>query len=357
MAFPHKRERIAETVRGWIAEGRFKPGDRFPSDQELARRFRVTHVTVRGALKPFVDAGVLERRVGIGTIVRAGEPGAGDSRLATAVGVAIPDNAHSFFPEILRAVEAALFPTGRPLVLGHTWEQPEREHALIRGWLAQGLTKAIIVPTGADRAFYEELIARGVRVVFVDRAPDGVDGASVTGRDADGARGLTRLLVELGHRRLVHLAGPAAVSTAQTRRAAFSEVCADARIVPEVVPAGFFVEDGHRAMTELLARGPAPDAVLAANDPVAIGAMRALAERGLDVPGDVSVAGFGDTDLARNAQLTSVRQFPERLGAEAVRLLLANAPSSARDSVMVDQEVVVRRSTAARPVRGSRRAV
>lgn len=354
MAFPHKRERVAEAIRAWIAEGKFKPGDRFPSDQELARRFRVTHVTVRAALKPLVEAGVLERRIGFGTIVRAPRAAGADSRLATAVGVAIPDNTHSFFPEILRAVEASLFPTGRPLLLGHTWEQPEREHALVRGWLAQGLTRLLVVPTGGDAALYRELAARGVRVVFVDRVPPSIDAPSVTGRDGDGARALTQLLVDLGHRIVVHLAGPRNASTAEVRRTAFEDVCRAAGVSAEIAPAGFFLEDGYRAMSERLARGKPPDAVLAANDPVAIGAMRALAERGLDVPSDVSVAGFGDTDLGRNAQLTSVRQFPERLGAEAVRLLLAPGDVSSHDSVLVDQEVVVRRSTAARTGRARR---
>lgn len=348
MAFPHKREKIAETVRAWIADGRFKPGDRFPSDQELARRFRVTHVTVRSALKPLVETGVLERRIGWGTIVREQREADAPSLLASAVAVAIPDNTHSFFPEILRAVEASLFATGRPLLLGHTWELAEREQTLVRKWRDQGLARLILVPTVSDPAFYQGLIAEGVRVVLVDRIVEGLDVPSVTGRDLDGARQLTRLLVDLGHKRLVHLAGPPTASTAQARRAGFLEVCRESGAAGTVVDVGFFGEEGHRAMTEWLARHGPPDAVLAANDPVALGAIRALEEQGFDVPGDVSVAGYGDTDIGRSAQLTSVRQFPDRLGTEAVRLMLTPATTSSRDSVMIDPEVVVRRSTTSR---------
>ena len=70
MAFPHKSQKIAETIAGWFEEQRYRPGDRFPSDQELARQFGVNHVTVRTALKRFVEPGWLERKVGAGTVVR-----------------------------------------------------------------------------------------------------------------------------------------------------------------------------------------------------------------------------------------------------------------------------------------------
>src|SRR5262245_15890087 len=133
MAFPHKREKIAGIVRKWIDEGKFRPGDRFPSDQELARKFKVTHITVRSALQPLVDSGVLERRIGFGTIVRKPkskeeEPVVG---LANAVGVAIPANTMSFFSDIIRGIEAALFSTGRPFLLGHHWELGDREETLV----------------------------------------------------------------------------------------------------------------------------------------------------------------------------------------------------------------------------------
>src|SRR3954463_14029526 len=74
LAYPHKSQKIAETIARWFEEERFRPGDRFPSDQELAREFSVHHVTVRTAVKRFVDAGLLERRVGAGTVVRERKP-------------------------------------------------------------------------------------------------------------------------------------------------------------------------------------------------------------------------------------------------------------------------------------------
>src|SRR5262245_10219883 len=129
MAFPHKSQKIAATIEKWFAEKRFRPGDRFPSDQKLARQFGVNHVTVRLALKRFVDAGRLDRRVGAGTIVRAPEDAGGTAAaagLANAVGLAIPEAAHGFYTDILRAVEQTLLGAGRPLLLGYSWEMGQR---------------------------------------------------------------------------------------------------------------------------------------------------------------------------------------------------------------------------------------
>ncbi len=356
MAFPHKREKIAGIVRKWIEEGKYKPGDRFPSDQELARKFRVTHITVRSALLPLVESGVLERRIGFGTIVRKPkakeEAEATGTGLANAVGVTLPENTVSFFSELLHGIESALFPTGRPFLLGLHWELGDREEALVRQWLKQGLSRLLLVPVGGREPFYRSLLAAGVRVVFVDRSVAGVDVPCVASRDYEGSLRVTRLLVDLGHKKILHLAGPGGASTAGLRLAGFREACSGAGhtgIEDRIVSAGFFMDDGYRATKQWLQSGkPLPDAIFAANDSVAVGAIRALAERGLEVPRDVSVAGYADSDLARNFHLTTVRQFPERMGSEAVKLMISDRRLTTRDSVDIEPEIIVRTSTAAR---------
>jgi LacI family transcriptional regulator len=355
MAYPHKSLKIAQTIAGWFESGKYRPGDRFPSDQELARKFEVNHVTVRTAVKRFVEAGLLERRVGAGTIVRDPKQ-APTTRAATSavtnhgVGLSIPDATHSFFGEILRSVEGALLGTGRPLLFGHTWELGQREEQVVGAWMQQGIRLMILTPTVLDPAFYRTVVASGVRLVFVDRRIDGLEVPSITSRDQYGMAELVKHLVASGHRRLVHLGGPATIWTGRIRREAFAQTSRDAGLTPqeaETVSAGFFIEDGHRATAALLDKGPPPDAIMAANDPVAVGAIRALNERGFRVPEDVSVTGFGDTDLGRNFGLTTVRQFPDRMGTEAVRLVLGHPAPGAADSVELAPELVLRSSTAA----------
>ena len=353
MALPHKREKIADAVRGWLASGRYVPGDKFPSDQDLARKFSVTHVTVRSALKALVEEGLLERRIGWGTVVRdpAHAPTPVNNALANAVGVAFPDSTYSFFNELLRAIEEALHGTRRPLVLGHTWELPAREDAVVRAWSEQGLTRLIVAPTGGDEAVYQSLLQAGTRLVFVDRSSETLDVPSITSHDEQGAREMTLHLLATGARRIYHLAGLPTASTARARVQGYLQACGEAGVrhaKRTVLPAGFFLEDGYRTMKALLQKGGAPpEAVFAANDPVAVGALRALAEHGLEVPGDVRVGGYGDTDLGRNFALSSVRQFPDRMGALAVQLLLRREPVGRNHSLRLDVQLVPRASTAA----------
>jgi LacI family transcriptional regulator len=354
MAFPHKSQKIAETIASWFEEQRYRPGDRFPSDQELARQFGVNHVTVRTALKRFVDQGWLERKVGAGTVVR--DPKSRSEAEARggnpAVAIAIPDATHSFFSELLRAVEGALHGTGRPLMLGHTWELAQREEQVVSAWVAQGVRRMVLTPPVSEGRFYNRLREQGVRLVFVDRRVESVDVPSIVSRDEVGMAQVVRYLVGLGHRRLLHLAGPANIWTARQRRESFDRSVREAGVPDEsleVVPAGFYIEDGYAAMTRRLQAGPPPDAVVGANDPVAVGAVRALHERGLRVPEDVLVTGYGDTDIGRNFGLTTVRQFPDRMGAEAIRLILGPESLSGHDSIELTPELVVRSPTSTAP--------
>jgi LacI family transcriptional regulator len=355
MAFPHKSQKIAATIEKWFAEKRFRPGDRFPSDQKLARQFGVNHVTVRLALKRFVEAGLLDRRVGAGTIVRAPESGAGAGPgvgLANAVGLAIPEAAHGFYADILRAVEQTLLGAGRPLLLGYSWEMGQREQQVIDAWLSQNVRHMIVAATVADPAFYKALVRKGVRLVLLDRRVPGVDAPSVTTRDHEGVEALVKLLVDQGHRRIVHLAGPANIWTAEQRRKSFVEAMKGAGLSVgprSVVQGGYFIDDGHRAVITMLHEQGPPEAIFAANDMAAVGAIRALEERGLSVPGDVSVVGYGDVlDLSRNFGLTTVRQFPEQMALQAVQLLLAPKDPGAEGSVEIRPELVIRTSTAPR---------
>jgi DNA-binding LacI/PurR family transcriptional regulator len=352
MAYPHKSQKIAETIARWFAEGKYRPGDRFPSDQELAREFGVNHVTARTALKRFVDAGLLERRVGAGTVVRDPQDTKrkedSTNPASRGVALAVPDATHSFFSELLRAVEGALLGSGRPLLFGHTWELGQREEQVVAAWLAQGVRRMVLTPPVSEGRFYNSLLDQGVRLVFVDRRVEGVDVPSIVSKDEEGMAAVVRYLLQLGHRSLCHLAGPASIWTARQRKETFERTAREGGLGAgdlEVLTAGYYIEDGYGAMSRRLAAGPPPPAVVAANDPVAVGAIRALQERGVRVPEDVTVTGYGDTDLGRNFGLTTVRQFPDRMGTEAIRLVLGTQPLSAGDSIDITPELVIRNST------------
>ena len=166
---------------------------------------------------------------------------------------------------------------------------------------------------------------------------------NIESAEEDGAYALVRHLIAHGHRRIMHLTGPAGLVGPERRIRGYRRALTDAGLPFEpryLVPAGFTTELGRTAMRGWLARhagDPLPQAVFGANDAVAVGCIEAFGEAGLRVPDDVSVAGFDDTLAARSVvpQLTSVRQPLRAMGAKAVELLLARIdhPAGASDSV------------------------
>lgn len=176
-----------------------------------------------------------------------------------------------------------------------------------------------------------------------------------------GSYALVSRLIEMGHRRILHLAGPEGLCGPERRIAGYRRALERAGLVfePEWVrKAGFDAQTGRKAAAAWLktkaARGAErPTAIFCVNDSVAYGCLEALAGAGLRVPQDVSVAGFDDTLLARACvpQLSSVRQPLREMGGRAVELLLgltggAKAP---RSPLVFPTEVVLRASTAAAP--------
>ena len=159
-----------------------------------------------------------------------------------------------------------------------------------------------------------------------------------------GAFALVNHLIALGHRRIMHLTGPAGLTGAERRIRGYKQALAGAQLPFErhwLVTGGYTSELGREAMRTWLRQfqgRPLPQAVFCANDAAALGCIEALAEVGLRVPGDVSVAGFDDTLAARSVvpQLTSVRQPLHEMGTCAVERLLAliNHPVVASDAVL-----------------------
>lgn len=190
--------------------------------------------------------------------------------------------------------------------------------------------------------------------------------ANVINIESDEERGAYEMvshLIARGHRRIMHLAGPAGLIGAERRIRGYRRALAKARIPfdPELlVPAHFVASRGREAMHGWLRRHasePLPQAVFCANDGVAIGCLEALAEAGLRVPDDISVAGFDDSLAARTAvpQLTTMRQPLRAMGRQAVEILLAKiAPRAAASRkpakpVVFPTELVARASVGAPP--------
>ncbi|RZL37204.1 MAG: LacI family transcriptional regulator [Rubrivivax sp.] len=156
--------------------------------------------------------------------------------------------------------------------------------------------------------------------------------AGVVNLETDDEAGACRMvahLLQLGHRRILHIGGPVGSVGAERRVEGYLRAHAEAGVrcrVDDVVRTAFSYEGGRRAMEDWLQghRGePLPHAVFGANDAIALGAVDTLRARGLQVPADLSVVGFDNTVLARTARLATVRQPLRELGERALQALVA----------------------------------
>jgi DNA-binding LacI/PurR family transcriptional regulator len=217
----------------------------------------------------------------------------------------------------------------------------------------------VIVLNEATALALDVPVPRGLSLVVVDapRLAPGRAGAgqqdagrsAVQSDHAAGARAAVEHLLGLGHRTVHHIAGPVDSFAAAERERGWRAALAGAeRDVPAVVRGDWTAASGHRAGLEL-GRSSGVTAVFAANDQMALGAMRALADAGRDIPRDVSVVGFDDVADAADYRppLTTVRQEFDRLGELAVARVVAGIEDGAVGSDLVPTGLVVRESTAA----------
>ena len=256
-----------------------------------------------------------------------------------------------FFAGMVRGVSAALAETGIQLLLLVAHELPDRGR-LERYVVGGHVDGVLLASLHHDDPLPGVLERAGVPAVLVGR-PAGTGPASYV--DADnrgGARQAVDHLARQGGRRIATITGPQDMGVGQDRLDGYRDGLRAAGLAggDDLVEAGDFTEEGGAAaMGRLLARPGRPvDAVFAASDLMAAGALRALRAAGRRVPDDVAVVGFEDSAVARYTQppLTTVRQPIEEMGRQATRLLLAKvAGEAAGMHLILDVELVVRAST------------
>ena len=242
------------------------------------------------------------------------------------IAVAMPDICNPFFPSLLKGVQMIAERAQYDVIAVNTEGAAERERRFLT-WSLEGRVDGVVGVFFTMRADdFSPLIAAGVGGVRIEsaRKSEGdlpIDNIYVDNRAA--AAAATRYLIERGHRRVAMIAGHAGPQT--ERAAGYALALAERGLAPDIVAgAEFNEEEGRRAAATLIARTEMPTAIFAANDLMAIGAMSALAERGLKVPNEIAVIGFDDISIARlvTPSLTTVSQFQQDIGIRAAETLL-----------------------------------
>jgi DNA-binding LacI/PurR family transcriptional regulator len=256
-----------------------------------------------------------------------------------------------FFAGIVRGISTAITASSRQLVLAMA--QSTTGHSRLEHYLTgQHVDGVLLLSLHGDDPLPDHLLARGLPVVLGGRPAGWAGGRYVDVDNRGGGRAATEHLLSRGRRHIATITGPRDMSAGLERLEGYRQALADAGEDPAtaaVADGDFSEPSGVRAMRELLDRVPDLDAVFAASDPMAAGALTVLREHGRRIPDDVGVVGFDDSPLSQHPAppLTTVHQPAERMGQEMAALLLAQMEGRAGpdDSVVLPTELVVRQSS------------
>ncbi|WP_098456497.1 LacI family DNA-binding transcriptional regulator [Sanguibacter antarcticus] len=225
----------------------------------------------------------------------------------------------------------------------------ESMHEVLEHFMDQAVEGVVVIAPHADVVEAVRTFGEGLPVVVVAAIPDPPETVTTVSVDQElGARLVVRHLAGLGHREVVHLAGPADWLDARARVVGWAaESAALGLHVGEPIEGDWTAERGYVVGQDLVRDG-VPTAVFAANDQLALGLLRAFHEAGLVVPRDVSVVGFDDVPGASNfiPPLTTVRQGFAYLGARIIATLLASLDGRPADDSTSPPDLVLRSSTA-----------
>ena len=268
------------------------------------------------------------------------------------IGVLVPDISNPYFSLLARGVESIAFEKGYSTLICDSNHSADRESRYLDLLMAEQVDGIVFVPVGEpDWSRIRRLRAQGVRIVAADRCQDELLG--VEAANWQGSFDLTQHVISMGHRRIAYIGGPREVSTTQDRLRGFEDAMEDASLEPVAVCCGKYThESGYRLAQQILEETPV-DVLMAGDDLVALGAIRAAEDRGLSVPHDVGVTGFDSVPLLSvvHPTLTSVRIPVFEIGRESMSMLVRHigAEDAEGDRKMLDVELVPGGSCVARP--------
>ncbi|MBS0202678.1 MAG: GntR family transcriptional regulator [Planctomycetes bacterium] len=357
-----------EYIEGLIASGRYRVGDRLPSENELATRFQATRPTVARALRDLSLLGFVERRHGSGTYVRdRALPAATDGKR---LGVLIPDLGRTeIFEPICGEVVRQAQPYGHAVVWGDMGETADLDSQsslaaigaavqACQGLIDQQVAGVLFAPFEGhafddelNTVVLRELRAAGVQVVLLDR--DVVPFPERSRYDLVGIDNLrggfmaTRYLLELGRRQVCFVARPRSAPTVERRIAGYCEALRQAGL-PSTDDGVCLGDPLDLEFVRGLLRDRQADGLVCANDITAAALMQSLSQLNYRVPADVAVIGFDDVKYARllATPLTTIRIPCADLGRAAFAALRERMDGSDPPprAILLEPELIVRKS-------------
>lgn len=274
--------------------------------------------------------------------------------ISSTIGVIVPEIKHDFFSSAISGIEEVAYQSGFTIILCQSNESYDREmintKALINHRVA-GLIVSISQSTQNGEHF-NELIRRGIPLVFFDRVCRDIKASRVIIDDKKSAFNAVNHLINKGYKRIAHFAGPEQIDICALRLQGYFDACRQAGLGLDkslIFYGGLHEKDGYASMERILKDNIKIDSIFAVNDPVAVGAFQKIKESGLKIPDDIGIVGFSNNVITNlvDPPLTTVNQPSFDMGKKAAQMLIEiinNGRSEIRTEVL-EAELIIRKST------------
>lgn len=348
---------IIDDIRFQIKSGILKVGDQVGSQNELAKKYNVSLITVKKALSELIKDGVLYSRVGKGTYV-ADKSEKTSPAVSNTIGLVLQDLKSPFFSLIAQEAESYAFEKGYSILFTQSTGQQAKEEAQIAHFVEMGVT-GLIIASMTHEYYANETIRRlhneGFPYVMVSYIHD--PDIYFVGTDHEyGGYLATRHLIEEGYQRIGYINGEEGNLVGELRYKGYARALEEAnREVNEIflfrLPRGGEWHDftsGYEIGQRFIHLKKRPDAMFVYNDLAALGFQRAVLEAGLQIPQDVAIVGFDDIDRAAYARvpLTTVKQPIKDIGSLAVDVVLRRKHKlGVPVKTILNPQLVVRKSS------------
>ncbi|MBL7873497.1 MAG: LacI family DNA-binding transcriptional regulator [Cyclobacteriaceae bacterium] len=246
------------------------------------------------------------------------------------IGVIIPEIVHFFFSTVISGIEDVAYTAGYNVILAQSNESYQREITDMKA-LFNSRVDGMLLSISRETINFdhiESIISKGVPIVFYDRMYNSPNSSKVIVDDYAGAKEAVNHLIQQGCKKIAHINGSPNLIISIDRFRGYTDALAENKIEHDEdlivnCQSGTF-EEGKRATNKLLSQKNIPDAIFAGNDPMAMGAMMAIKEKGLKIPQDVAIVGFSNWFFGElmDPSLTTVDQPGFEMGQEAARLLI-----------------------------------
>ncbi|MCO1603418.1 LacI family DNA-binding transcriptional regulator [Desulfosporosinus nitroreducens] len=267
------------------------------------------------------------------------------------IALILPDILNPFFPALARGVEDVAHKKGLTVILGNSDDLGLKESSYIKVLKKKYVDGFIFASNTIHEEDVEALRKEQIPIVLLDRGLNTASCAVIRSNNREGSKLAVKHLIEQGCQKIAHIYGPQEFITARERMLGYEEIAGRLReYSPSLMEQGNFdIESGRKAVEQLLVRHPDLDGIFAGNDLMAVGALKALHERGIRVPEQVKVCGFDGIGLTEitEPELTTIAQPVYEMGGLAAQILLDEIESGIRENKLIELDVTLipRKST------------